>query len=189
MRPCAVKVLDPEAINHAYLVYCFEKLRSLPPHPQVAPVQAFHPDDVQGPPLYAMPLYADPSADGRGLVGRSLEAGCGRIEATTAWRWIAQLSEGLAFLHLHAVVHCNFKPSNIFLTDDQEPAPVVTDFGQGWIGGVEALPLNDHVFYAPPEQLRQPTQIQFGIGERWDVYAFGVTAYKLLTGHFPRGDR
>jgi eukaryotic-like serine/threonine-protein kinase len=91
-------------------------------------------------------------------------------------------------LHLHAVVHCNLKPSNVFVDGEGELGrAVVADYGQGWIGGVEALALSDHVMYAPPEQLRRPTQIQFGIGERWDVYAFGVTAYRLLTGVFPRG--
>ena len=187
-RVCAVKVLDPEAINHAYIVYCFEKLRSLPPHPQVAPIHAFHPDDVQGPPFYAMPLLADPAPDGSGLVGRTIESRCGTTDPATAWRWIREMASGLSFLHLHAVVHCNFKTSNVFLDDSAVPRPLITDFGQGWIGGVEGLPLNDHAFYAPPEQLRQPTQIQFGIGERWDVYAFGVTAFRLLTGNFPRGD-
>lgn len=184
-HPCAVKQFDPQAINHAYLAYCIEKLRVLP-HPRLAPVLEFHPDDVQGPPLHAMPLYADPTPSRRGLIGRTLEAHCGHADAEACWHWISQMADALAFLHLHAVVHCNFKPSNVFL--DHAGEAVVTDYGQGWIGGVEALPLNDHVFYAPPEQLRHPTQIQFGIGERWDVYAFGVTAFKLLTGHFPRGD-
>jgi|GEM_PF-3544237 len=187
-RVCAVKLLDPEAINPAYVEYCLGKMRALPPHPQLAPVIAFHPDDGHGQPLYAMPLYASAAADGRGLAGRSLEWECGRVKSSLAWRWISEMAGGVAHLHLHAVVHCNFKPSNVFLEEGTgPPRAVVTDYGQGWIGGVEALPLTDHVLYAPPEQLRKPTQIQFGVGERWDVYAFGVTAYRLLTGVFPRG--
>ena len=187
-RVCAVKMLEPEAINHSYVVYCLKKMRELPPHPNLVPVLMFQSDEATGAALYVMPLYADPHPDGRGLVGRSLEARCGHEEPAVAWKWISDLAEGLAQLHLHAVVHCNLKPSNVFIHGEGDDSrALVADYGQGWIGGVEALPLSDHVLYAPPEQLRRPTQIQFGIGERWDVYAFGVTAYRLLTGIFPRG--
>ena len=188
---CAVKVLDVDAVNYAYVGYCYEKLRGLPGLPHVVPVVDFHDGGVDGETWYVMPWYGV-RVPGLGRVeGATVEAECGRVEAGTAWRWIAEMAEGLAGLHLHAVVHCNFKTSNVFLdrgpTGDGPRRVVITDYGQGWMGGVEALPLADHALYAPPEQLRNPTQIQFGTGERWDVYAFGVTAFRLLTGGVPRG--
>lgn len=187
-RVCAVKALDPDAINYAYVAYCFGKLRDLPPHPCLAPVLTLYTDEPNSSVHYVMPMYAEADPAGRGLIVRSLEACCGRVPPETAWQWISEMAEGLAFLHLHAVVHCNFKTSNVFIdTEGGSQRAVVADPGQGWIGGVEALPLTDHVLYAPPEQLRRPTEIRFGVGERWDVYAFGVTAYRLLTGRFPRG--
>lgn len=187
-RVGAAKVLDPEAINHAYVAYCYGKMRELAPHPHLAPVLEFHADESAATAVVVMPLYAASTPDGRGLEGQSVETFCGRVDAGARWRWVSEMAEGLAYLHLHAVVHCNFKASNVFVDGEAgEPRLVVADYGQGWIGGVEALPLSDHVLYAPPEQLRRPTQIQFGIGERWDVYAFGVTAFRLLTGGFPRG--
>lgn len=188
--PCAVKVLEPEAINHQYLAYCLNKVLSLPGHPGLVPVFEFHDDDIHGPAYYVMALLAERVGRGKaaGLEGRTIESLCGQLPPVTAWSWIAQIAEGCAFLHTHAIVHCNLKPSNVFLTAGEDPSPQVSDFGQGWMAGVEALPLSDHVFYAPPEQLREPMNIQLGSGERWDVYAFGVLAYRLLTGRFPRGD-
>ena len=188
---CAVKVLDVDAVNHAYVGYCYEKLRGLPGLPHVVPVVDFHDGGADGETWYVMPWYGVRVPGSVRVEGATVEAECGRVEAGTAWRWIAEMAEGLAGLHLHAVVHCNFKTSNVFLdrgpTGDGPRRAVITDYGQGWMGGVEALPLADHALYAPPEQLRNPTQIQFGTGERWDVYAFGVTAFRLLTGVFPRG--
>lgn len=187
-RVCAVKVLDPEAINHAYVTYCFRKIRDLPPHPCLVPILGYHDNESEGAVYYVMPLYAEPDQNNRCLVMRSLEAYCGRVDRGLTWAWIADAAEGLAQLHLHAIVHCNFKASNVFIDIEGDRArAVVGDFGQGWIGGVDALPLTDHALSAPPEQLRNPTDIQFGAGERWDVYAFGVTAYRVLTGAFPRG--
>jgi tetratricopeptide (TPR) repeat protein len=188
-RVCAVKVLDPEAINYTYLEYCYSKIMGLAPHPNLVPVGAFYADETDGSAVYTMPLYGQPAEDGVGMVSWTLETVGLLADRATAWRWVSELAEGLAHLHLHAVVHCNFKPSNVFIDSEGGlPRAVTGDYGQGWIGGVEALPLSDHVLYAPPEQLRRPTQIQFGTGERWDVYAFGVTAYRLLTGLFPRGE-
>ncbi len=183
-RVCAVKVLDPRSVNGEYLAYCIQKVRAAGMHLNVVPVLDFHPDDVDGPPWYAMPLLADQRD--RQLVGRSLETRAAKADRALLWRWIDEMAAGLAWLHLHAIVHCSFKPRNVMLTAETRPTAQVSDFGQGWIGGVEALPLHDHIFYAPPEQLSEPTQIQFGIGERWDVYAFGVTAFRLITGKFPR---
>ncbi len=40
--------------------------------------------------------------------------------------------------------------------------------------------------YAPPEQLRDPRDSAGGKGFRWDVYSFGVMAFKLVTGKLPR---
>jgi serine/threonine protein kinase len=44
-RVCAVKVLDPDAINHAYVDYCLGKMRELPPHPNLVPVLGVHADE------------------------------------------------------------------------------------------------------------------------------------------------
>ena len=188
---CAVKVLDVDAVNPAYVGYCYEKLRGLPVLPHVVSVVDFHNGGVDGETWYVMPWYGVRVPGSGRVEGATVEAECGRVEAGTAWRWVAEMAEGLAGLHLHAVVHCNFKTSNVFLDQglmgEGPRRVVITDYGQGWMGGVEALPLADHALYAPPEQLRNPTQIQFGTGERWDVYAFGVTAFRLLTGVFPRG--
>jgi tetratricopeptide (TPR) repeat protein len=55
--------------------------------------------------------------------------------------------------------------------------------------GVHRLTFSDALLYSPPEQLRSRNGYEGEAGYRWDVYAFGVLAYRLLNGAFPRADK
>lgn len=180
----ALKVFDPQAVNGEFLAYCLARTSRLGRTPGVLQVLEFRPARDGRPACCAMPLLADRSADG--WLPRTLERlGPGASPAARR-RWLRQIAQGLATLHGAGVIHCNLKPGNVFLSTDASPEALVADPGQGWLGGVDALPLGDHVLHAPPEQLRDPVRLQRGTGERWDVYAFGVLAFRLLTGRFPR---
>ncbi len=186
---CAVKLLNPRAINRDYLSYCLTKMIALKGHSAVLPVLDYNPGTALEEPYYVMAFAAERrGADGGGpLTGRTLERWCGEMENHEAWRILGEIADGVAWLHKHAIVHCNLKPSNVFLTNEEPPHAQIADVGQGWLTGVEEIAIDDHVCYGPPEQLRTPEQIQYGMGEKWDVYAFGVLAWHLLTGDFPRG--
>lgn len=199
---CAVKGLDPEAINAYYINYCYG-----PQGPLAAPdaqaawpltlarVLTYQPATDQHPAFYALPLWADWEPGTATWQPRLAIAAAARVDRATVWQWIEDVAEALAFLHRHQIVHANVKPSQIFLEACREtstsPLPrsraVLTDWGQGWLGGATAVALTDHAFFAPPEQLRAPSDIDAGAGQRWDVYAFGATAYTLLTSRFVRG--
>ncbi len=100
------------------------------------------------------------------------------------WPFLVKLATRLASLHTAKVAHGNLKPGNIFLEEDG--GPLLSDYASGLMPGVHRIGYSDALLYAPPEQLRFPDGYHEEAGYRWDVYAFGVLAYRLLTGKFPR---
>ncbi|CAN5215787.1 hypothetical protein BH23VER1_BH23VER1_20110 [soil metagenome] len=174
---CAVKVYQGMAINRQYLSFCLGKLFSLPPDPHVI--------ELIGGDLNNRPYYVATGFHRRSLADVLDPEGADGAET---WRIIKEIAAGVAFLHRHGLIHCNLTVENIRMTDGDEPAVRVTDFGTGWIGGIHHLEFGDHPYYLSPDQLRHPDQIANGQGERWDVYSFGVIAFRLLTGRFPRGE-
>lgn len=105
-----------------------------------------------------------------------------------ATRIINAMGNALAFAHAHGVVHCDFKPANVFITDTDEVKLI--DFGvarffdrHGTAGSEATSPAAwDAVSpaYASPDILKQREP-----DTRDDVYALACTAYELLTGTHP----
>jgi eukaryotic-like serine/threonine-protein kinase len=100
--------------------------------------------------------------------------------------WMEQIAEGLAYLHGRdtAVSHGDIKLDNLLLT----PAGCVkiADFGLSRVDDRERFApteLGGTWLYMAPERLglehEQP-------GCASDIYSFGVTFYRILTGRFPR---
>ncbi len=102
------------------------------------------------------------------------------------WPFLLKLAARLGTLHTIKVAHGNLKPGNIFL--GANGGPLLADYASGLMPGVHRLGYSDALLYAPPEQLRYPDGYLEEAGYRWDVYAFGVLAFRLLTGSFPRCD-
>lgn len=102
---------------------------------------------------------------------------------------IRELSLCLANLHQSDLFHGGLRPSVLFLTADADGGQTVrlADFGQIFMGGLQFLEAGDLLFYTSPEQLASG-DFSKGQGKLWDVYAFGVIAFQLLTGHLPRLD-
>ncbi|MCB1096111.1 MAG: protein kinase [Verrucomicrobiae bacterium] len=179
----AVKVFKPEAINREYVKHCLDMLRSSESHPGILHV---HDHDLDGDPAYCvMDLCLDYGQEPP--EPQTLESICGQVPPEVAWQLIGQLADAMAHMHSLGIVHCGLKTSNIFISGSKDnPRLRISDVGQGWLGGVGRLALNDHTFYASPEQLAQPEKLFETDVQTWDVYAFGAVAYRLLTGYFPR---
>jgi serine/threonine protein kinase len=108
-------------------------------------------------------------------------------------RVLGQVARGLEAVHAQGVVHRDVKGDNIRVT--AEGRAVLVDFGSGWLPG--ARPLTDTVAppgttpYRAPEMLRFMWKFRRDTEARWqarasdDLYALGVTAYRLVTGTYP----
>eukprot|EP00930_Biecheleria_cincta_P003043 TRINITY_DN103984_c0_g1_i2.p1 TRINITY_DN103984_c0_g1~~TRINITY_DN103984_c0_g1_i2.p1 ORF type:complete len:631 (-),score=122.57 TRINITY_DN103984_c0_g1_i2:371-1981(-) len=99
-----------------------------------------------------------------------------------------QAFEGLAFLHKHAIMHCDIKEPNIMMRSDDylNPEAVIIDFGlsksftEDVSGGTPG--------YMPPELV----DIFAGGSGAWypkgDVFSMGVTCLQLVTDQVPDAD-
>jgi eukaryotic-like serine/threonine-protein kinase len=122
------------------------------------------------------------------LVGSSLEHALstrGSIAPVEAARLIIEIGRAVDYLHQHGIVHCDLKPSNILLDNDQ---PFITDFGLSRVLESDAGPdsmderrLEGTIPYMAPEQARgEPAKAS-------DIYALGAILFVLLTGQTPFG--
>lgn len=103
--------------------------------------------------------------------------------------------QALRDLHDHGVIHRDIKPENILFGADD--TPMLTDFdisghlkkrrtSRNWRGAVKEI--WGTAVYAPPEQLDHNEAFAF-LKPAMDMFAFGVTAYEVLSGgHYPYGN-
>jgi serine/threonine-protein kinase len=103
----------------------------------------------------------------------------------TVVRWLEATARAVHHAHRHGVVHCDLKPSNVLL--DDEDRPLVGDFGlaQESAGAAEDDPpgaLVGSPAYMAPEQI---TAREGAYSPPVDIWALGVLLYELLTGERP----
>ena len=135
------------------------------------------------PAMEVSPLIADVVEDQ--IVPRNLQARLSDYLATPESESVVKcLAKALASLHRHQVVHGNLKPANVFVSE--EGRILVGDYGLGWMPGIDVMGFSDALLYMAPEQLLDPAGLYLEAGYRWDVFSFGVLAYRLLEGKFPR---
>ncbi|PKL96502.1 MAG: hypothetical protein CVV18_01505 [Gammaproteobacteria bacterium HGW-Gammaproteobacteria-8] len=106
------------------------------------------------------------------------------LDPAQAREIVRQTAAGLAYAHEEGIVHCDLKPQNIFLLENDRAK--ILDFGiaKAWQdkGGDNA---DDAFFgfsppYASPQVLARQAPTP-----RDDVFALGVVAYALFTGKHP----
>ena len=129
------------------------------------------------PPFWITPLVADAAP-------RSLQMRLGEHPGMGSWKLVRSLARALSGMHARRVAHGNLKPGNVFLTEGGEV--LLSDWTMGNMPGVKDFQFTDAVLYQSPEQLREPSDYLDEAGYRWDVFSFGVLAYRILTGRFPR---
>ncbi|NIP93815.1 MAG: protein kinase, partial [Akkermansiaceae bacterium] len=181
----AVKLLDRRSCNPALIANRVNRLyRSSAPKAAV-PLIAHSLE--KEPILLIGALLADRMVKGIGerFIPRTLQLRLGDfLGKRGSWLLIRRLAQVLSEFHRRRVAHGNLKPGNIFL--DAENEVLLSDYAQGLMPGILELPYTDALLYAPPEQLTNPDGYLEGAGYGWDVYAFGVLAFRLLNGIFPR---
>jgi len=152
-----------------------------------------HTDSMQRQVSY--PVLVMEYADAGSLAGW-LRSTMPPTEAETV-KIIAQILNGLAYLHDQGIIHRDLKPGNILFKKDRKGNNVVkiSDFG------ISRDVLEDNtnrpsttagvgtIDYMAPEQLLKKTYgLNGAISNRTDLWAVGVMFYRMLTGKMPFGE-
>jgi len=122
------------------------------------------------PPYYIMEYLE------KGSLAERLQHGPLPVEQAVAL--FEDVALGLVHAHNKGVLHCDLKPANILLDEDDRPR--LADFGQSRLS-TEQTPALGTLFYMAPEQ----ADLEAVPDARWDVYALGAVLYCMLTGNPP----
>ncbi len=191
-REVAIKVLHPEMARDQNLLQRFQREGTVACNLRDAhTVTTYDFDQTTDGVLYiAMEL----------LTGKSLHD-IFYDEAPLSWRRVlrvlAQMCSSLGEAHRQGIVHRDIKPENVYLEERPGHSDYVKvlDFGiakiiRGDIGGTGNAPqltasgqTLGTLEYMSPEQLMGKQ-----LDGRSDIYAMGVLAYELITGHLPFPD-
>ena len=182
-RPVALKIILPERANREEAVARFfreAKLAARLTHPNT--VRIYDLGEHEGTVFIVMERIEGASLRERVGTGATIEQ---------KLRWLIEVARGLHAAHLAGLVHRDVKPSNVMI-DEHDVAKVV-DFGLAKrfattpeqratfhtkLGFVVGTPS-----FVSPEQL-----IELEADGRADQFAWGVSAYSVLSGHDPRAN-
>lgn len=141
-------------------------------HPNLLNINHF--DVYENCPFLVMPYCA------KGSTARLI----GNMSEAEIWKFIADVSGGLAFLHSlnPAIIHQDIKPDNILITS--EGRYVITDFGISRSFRTQLSRASNLLFssgtiaYMGPERFSKKPVVVLAS----DIWAFGATLYELATG-------
>ena len=179
-RKVVVKVLPPE-LGRSLSADRFRReiqLAAKLQHPHIVPLLA------AGATPDGMLYYTMPYIDGDSLRRRLTRAG--ELPIPEALRILRQIVDALAYAHARGVVHRDIKPDNVLLSGNHA---MVTDFGVSKALSTATGPtsltslgvaLGTPAYMAPEQAAADPNT-----DHRADIYAIGILAYELLTGHPP----
>ncbi|MEM8666534.1 MAG: protein kinase [Planctomycetota bacterium] len=127
------------------------------------------------PPYYVMELIEGGSLED--LLRRRV-----RLPVGEAVEMFRKICIGLNRCHAKGVLHCDIKPANILLGNDNEPR--LADFGQSRFSDDQSPALGT-LFYMAPEQ----AELNSTPDASWDVYAAGAIMFRMLAGNAPYRDQ
>ncbi|KAL1407950.1 spindle assembly checkpoint kinase [Vanrija albida] len=139
-------------------------------HPNIIRLYDYFSDDKH---LYLMMEFA-----GQGELYKQL-AKRGRFSERRAAKIVAQVADGLAYLHAKNVIHRDIKPENLLVGMDGEVK--IGDFGWSVYSphGSQRTLCGTLSYVSPEMVLGQPH------GRAIDIWALGVLTYELVVGREP----
>jgi serine/threonine protein kinase len=177
--PCVIKQFlpqqqDNETYQKAVDLFTQEAvlLKDLGSHPQIPELRAFLEQEEH---LYIVQEFIA----GYNLRQEFEQRGC--FEEAEIYQMLKSLLPVLQFIHDHRVIHRDIKPSNIIRQTNG--SLVLIDFGSSHQSYIHLFngrtPKTATPGYAPPEQMRGR------VFPSSDLFSFGLTCLRLLTGCFP----
>jgi tetratricopeptide (TPR) repeat protein len=180
----AVKVFDGMMINRGLLSKALARLEhgGWPD----GLVRVLRSDLDARPAYWVMPLMSDEheKLEPMEWTVRSLQHRIDAYPGAGTWELIRSIASALAAMHAKRVAHGNLKPGNVFF--DKSGNVQLADWGLVSLPGMSSFEFSDALLYQSPEQLLEPGGYLDEAGYRWDVFAFGVLAFRLMMGAFPR---
>lgn len=184
-RDVVIKVLPPETAGTVSAERFNREIRLAAQlqHAHIVPLLSA--GTSAGLPFYTMPLV-------QGETLRARLARDGALPVADAMKIIRDVATALAYAQDHGIVHRDIKPENILLTQHDA---LVTDFGvakalqasRSDVAITAGAPLTSGgialgtpAYMAPEQALGDPA-----VDHRADLYALGIVAYEMLTGHTP----
>lgn len=176
-REVAVKFIKPDALAPEFTARFDREAKTIAQlsHANITQVYDYDSDD-EGNPFMVMELHR-----GQDLADfLTLHAPLRLVDILTIMKGV---SLALGYAHKNGVIHRDVKPSNIFITDDQQIK--LMDFGlvkdasdTANLTGSGIL-LGTPLYFSPEQASNDP------VDHRSDIYALGVIFYQLLTDKQP----
>ena len=151
-------------------------------HPNIVEIMDY--DESADKPYYLMEYYVNNLGVMIGETFRTEQASR-TIKIEKAIHYTVQTLNGLSCMHHAGIIHRDIKPYNLLVTDHDTIK--ICDFGLSKLRGEKfdgppSLKFGS-AWYAPPEQEDNPDTVDFSA----DLYAVGITLYRMLTGVLPEG--
>jgi serine/threonine protein kinase len=177
-REVAIKMIRTKAfpaLQHERLMKRFQreaKAQAQFNHPNIVPVYDY--GVHEGMPYLVMEYIPG---------GTLKERITGPVSYQQAIAWVLSIADALAYAHERGIVHRDVKPSNILITQENEP--ILTDFGIAKVLDVNEGTLTATGMGVGTPEYMAPEQWHGQTSEATDQYALGVVLYELLTGQKP----
>jgi serine/threonine protein kinase len=149
-------------------------------HPNIVTVYEF---DQDGPLSY---IYME-LLEGQGLDGLLKKNDARGVPFAEAWPIVRGAGTALAYAHEKGIVHSDFKPGNVFITNDERVK--ILDFGIARAVRLDPNEFDTSVLggltpaYASPEMGQGKVEPD----PRDDIYGLACVSYELLAGKHPFG--
>ena len=189
----AMKVFNAEGERAEFLrsrFFAEGRLLARLDHPRLVKVYDCGVDEDSGAPYITMDLVID--ADGKPHTLSSLHKERKTAE-TQLLEWYKDLADALSYIHSAGVVHRDVKPSNILVSSDGHA--ILADFGVSRISddtlrrelSIEATMVTDaataaRIVFGTANYLAPEVRNGQDATAASDIYALGVTLFRMLTG-------
>jgi len=127
--------------------------------------------------------YVMPYVDGETL--RQMLARAGELPVTDAVRILSDIGDALDYAHSHGVIHRDVKPENVMLSGRHA---MVMDFGVAKAvneASGQHSQTSTGIALGTPSYMAPEQAAGDQVDHRADIYALGVVAYEMLSGHPP----